>query len=784
MKTSANTCNFIYLVFILLLWFQVKSVHAQDIEQLSQRFSAYIEKIEAEEQANQFFWTHVKSEYGLTENILQFLVDLNGGAYTEQVDFLMTVPVQKWNPNIGYGGWGAYEIENVKKLVGKNQYTAFNNVSNYASKISKGLKYYSLCSSIIKAIQGDDAARLKSLHTTFEIVRGWMTAEFPNINVAMLSVGIINYALDKFISTTLDDYNEYWWNQYSLYLSKKYPGFVNDWALPSAEGDHGAFLERRFSEFWESADQFEQNAPVFHRSSLYAMNQFGPSFAARYYKDYLHESFKTWARRNAEQEEANAWREFRNSSRELNELIEEIKILMALIEEAERLMKEKMPVSLAVIPNEAKLDAGGTLTFKGLAVFEDETYTDITTLETASWSPGSNTFIAPEETEATMHYVTVRYMNLEATATITVMGKETDKDKLCGDNEEWSDSENRCVCIAGFERIEELDNKCVNLDKAIEDIAGEKPDAICDEASMALRFGRLRSIVAESNFKAAQFRNFLDQFMKAVNEKSGFPCNNQIVAAAYAGARHISQDIENHETEFNELSRELVLEAAICQLNNPDYEWSSIYAMTRQFASPRNQVINGIASMESQLKVFGCDQQDVADLGDKIADRTADPEVISGMGTPGDGPLPPGPTDGATGAIAAVYSGTNAPLSSVTVRVSLPFRTFNFSLAKDYHDTQHFQNAQLKEGDRMQITVQGTPLNASITLLPSDFAWIDPGTQQVTSPGKGYKYITVVIAVYFDDDEDVNRYGMIVGIGTLGMGIPGFPDGFGRELRF
>ena len=445
----------------------------------------------------------------------------------------------------------------------------------------------------------------------------------------------------------------------------------------------------------------------------------------------------------------------------------------------------KTPVTLTISPAESTLDAGELIAFRAFAIYDDDSAIDITTMEAAGWSTGSNTFSAPEETEVTMHYVTVTYMNLEATATITVMGKEADKERDCGDNEEWSDEENECVCIAGFERIAELDNKCVNLDEAIDDITGEKADVMCDEASMAERFNRLRSIVSESQFKAAQFRNFLDQFMKAVNEKSGYPCNDQIIAAAYSGARHISQEFQDYEDEFNELSRDLVWEAAICQLDNPNYEWSSIVALTRQFASPRNQVIQGIANMESQLTLFGCDQQDVADLGDAVADRSADPEVISGMGTGGDGTQPPGPVTGGTTVVILVANNDyDGPLSSIRVSVNFPFRTFSFLVGKGSFDNQHFHNAQLNEGDRMQITVQGTHLNPSITLLPSDFVWIDPDTQEVTSPGNGFKYITVVISVSFDDGEDVNRYVMFVGIGTMGIGIPGFPDGYGRELRF
>jgi len=99
-------------------------------------------------------------------------------------------------------------------------------------------------------------------------------------------------------------------------------------------------------------------------------------------------------------------------------------------------------------------------------------------------------------------------------------------------------------------------------------------------------------------------------------------------------------------------------------------------------------------------------------------------------------------------------------------------------------EISNFENVQLKEGDRMRITVSGTSLNPSITLLPDDFIWIDPQTNQQTSPGNGLCLFTVVIGIAFNDDEDVNRYEMIVAIGTVGFGIPGFPEGYGRELRF
>jgi len=767
-----------YLILFLLLLINSSAI-AQDLDKVYERYRAEIEKIQGEEASRNFIFTHAKSEFGLTENIMSFLVDLNGGAFTKQIDFLMNVPVQKWNPNIGYGGSGAYELRNVQRLVNKNVTTAFHNVATYADKISKGLKYYSLCSSIIEAINGDDRAKLKSLHTTFEIVMGWMTSDFPNMNVAMLSVGFINYALDKFISTTLDEYNEYWWNKYSEYLSTRYPGFLQNWAYPSMQGDVGAFLESRLSEFWDSAEQFEQGAPFMYRGSEYAKNIFGPSFAARYYKEYLHKNLLAWAQRNAELEEAIAWRESERNTRELNELIEEIKILMAAIEAAGKQIEEKTPIGLIVIPDKANLKAGESVTFKALAVYEDQSSQDVTARETTSWSSGTNSFTATESTEAKEHTISVAYMNLEARAIVTVEGSK----KPCGDNQEWSDEKNDCVCKEGYEMIEEL-GKCVSIDDAIKGVTEEKPDTLCNEKSMAERLARLREIVAESQFKAAQFNNIMSQFMKSVNEKSGSICNDQIIATAYAGAVQLEQEFQGFEEEATRLSSELILEAAICGLNNPDYDIASIISLAGQLGSPLRRISQGISGMESELMINGCDKQAVVDRGIAIAETTADPEVIGGMGSGGIIQPPDQIPGGTLGVVAAYYDGYNAPMSSISMTVSFSFRTFNFTLGSGAQEIVNFENAQLKEGDRMQITVRGTSLNPSITLLPSDFIWIDPETQQQTSPGNGMCLFTVIVAVFFNDDEDVNRYEMIVGIGTFGAGIPGFPEGYGRELRF
>jgi len=249
----------------------------------------------------------------------------------------------------------------------------------------------------------------------------------------------------------------------------------------------------------------------------------------------------------------------------------------------------------------------------------------------------------------------------------------------------------------------------------------------------------------------------------------------------------MAQQFEDFQDEATSLSSELILEAALCEINDPKYDINSLLNLVSQIGPPVAMVNEGISEIEAELSVNGCDEQELVNRGNAIADKTTDPEVISGI-TPGDIINLPHPlflpVTGLVGVVAVVYDGGNAPMSSVNVTVSFPFRTFNYSLGRGSQEISNFENVQLKEGDRMRITVSGTSLNPSITLLPDDFIWIDMQTNQQTTPGNGLCLFTVVIAIYFNDDEEVNRYEMVVGIGTTGFGVPGFPDGYGRELRF
>jgi len=446
---------------------------------------------------------------------------------------------------------------------------------------------------------------------------------------AMASVGLMSYALDKFIKTTLNEYNEYWWIKYRDYLENKYPGFVQSWApLITQEGGKEA-IDNRLYEFWDSDAQFHtQDAPIFYRNSEYAKNIFADSFAAKYYRDYLHQSLKTWVTQSVEREEARATIQFRANTRGLQQIIDELIILQEIIELAEEEMKEeeKTPLSLTISPAQTTLSAGETTTFTAFAIFEDDSITNISRNESTSWAPG-NSFTAIEDGEFT---VSVSYMGLSAQATVTVEGEETPH---CNEPSEVLDEETgNCVCNSaeGYEMNEEL-GKCINIDKALVEVT-EGGDALCDNESLIARLARLDEIVASGNRLAANFRATVNKFMKEVNDQNSDICENTIIAAAYAGAKDQQAEYQRLVDEASSLSTELILESSLCPLENVAIDITSILQKISQLGPIRGEMQDGLAMMEEQLQQQSCDTQEVEDQGDTIAERN-DPEVIQAGGT-------------------------------------------------------------------------------------------------------------------------------------------------------
>lgn len=289
---------------------------------------------------------------------------------------------------------------------------------------------------------------------------------------------------------------------------------------------------------------------------------------------------------------------------------------------------EKTPVSISISPAEATLEVGESVQFTALAIFEDSTATNISGIA-GIWNIGSNSFTA---TEAGDFPVSVTYKGLQAGASVTV--EEEEEVIQCNEPSEILDEESgACICNReeGYDMNDKL-GKCVSIDDALEEVTEDGEGELCDVDSFLASMGRLDELVASGNQMAASFRATLNKFMKEINDQNSNPCENAIIAAAYAGAQDQLAEYNLLVDEATSLSTDLILEGSLCPLEEIEFDINAILQKVSQLGQPKGQIEDGLAMMENQLLAQSCDLQEVEDQGDTIAER-GDPEVIQAGGT-------------------------------------------------------------------------------------------------------------------------------------------------------
>ena len=202
----------------------------------------------------------------------------------------------------------------------------------------------------------------------------------------------------------------------------------------------------------------------------------------------------------------------------------------------------------------------------------------------------------------------------------------------CNEPSEIFDEETgNCVCntAEGYEMNEEL-GKCINIDEALVEVTEDGEDALCEEESLIASLSRLDELVASGNRIAANFQATLNKFIKEINDQNSNPCENSIIAVAYAGARETLTEYELLVEEVRSLGTDLILQGRLCPLEEINLDIATILQKVSQLDA-RGQIQEGIAIMENQLQTFGCDEQQVEDQGDTIAEHS-NPEILQAGG--------------------------------------------------------------------------------------------------------------------------------------------------------
>jgi hypothetical protein len=185
-------------------------------------------------------------------------------------------------------------------------------------KLLDSVKYIGWMVQFIDAMNGNDKAGMDlSLAIAKSMLMDTLSGISKSTKIAFFAVSFIDYALTTFISSTLDDYHEFWWQAYSTYLEKRYPNLVHgkdSWAALAEQEGGNVALNARLIEFWtgtaegttlDLATIYYKTPTLLQRDALAnATDQ--KKFASVYYTERLKPTLTTYFHRQAEDLIANA----------------------------------------------------------------------------------------------------------------------------------------------------------------------------------------------------------------------------------------------------------------------------------------------------------------------------------------------------------------------------------------------------------------------------------------------------------------------------------------------
>jgi len=576
-----------------------------------------VQQIKSNSAAKDFFLTHT-SAFGLSKTTFDFIDKFSGGSYVKQLEAIMTIPKQKWDMHIGL--MGGYRIEQVRDIVNKNRSTPITSrLAPAMTNISNGLQVISIMRDIKAGLDGDDTKKLSAIEGTVNLVQGHLISEYGGkaMGIAMLGPAVIGASLKAFMAEAQSQYSSYWWEAYSAYLNTKYPNLVSgerSWAaLSESEGYAG--IRRRLQEFWEAP---YDNARFYGKAGIQtapalADRTLQDQFAARYYKDYVHTTLKTYYRLRAERAEAAAYLRAMRAYNSMMAILSEAEAIKAAIAAAEKLMNLDEEISqLTLIPAYSELQIGETVTFKALATMKESGETrDVTALAAFSGAPGGS-FTANSAGDFT---VTSTHGGLSAAANIKVREPEEEEDEP-------------------------------EIDDAVDDMEEDQEEDICKILDIPGLHGKMQLLVSKGSSTYGDFMNYASKFEKELGDRAAEPCNNGIIAYCYAGASKSVDELSSIVEQGADLATEILASSVFCPEEASEaaaagYSSKGLIAAIADMGYQRSSAESRLASMRGRLNEYGCDEDEIERNGERYTQDDMDPDLLQDGGTmtevPGDG---------------------------------------------------------------------------------------------------------------------------------------------------
>lgn len=574
-------------------------------------FASELKKVDSAAAAEATLEKHANTAFGNVKTLFDFAAALAGGDYTEQIEKIMDVPVQQWNHSRGWGG--SYDIVNVKKIVQQNRTSSlFGSVKSNMGHLATALGAYAVMKDVYAGYNGNDAARLKAIKGTYDLVSAYWAAELgmESLGTAMMGVGVISYALGAFEAEAKLQYGDYWWNAYSQYLDGRYPNQVSgrdNWAdLARTQGEEG--LMDRLEEFWDNpydnAVQYYGQSRITAAPDL-AVETLSDKFAAQYYRERVHPTLKTYFTNEAEKAEARAYIEAKNSWNLIMARLRDLEQLRLAVLDAEDATGEEEIRTMSIRPGAKTIKVGDTIGFTTWFVGDDGKQENVTSRTAFSGAASGRSFSA---TTVGTFTVTATCEGLATAAKITV--EKADKE----DEEE--------------------------IDETIEEIKDEETeDEVCTGEEISELQGTLAYAAAKVEALAARFDSYRAKYDKELADRAADPCKNSLLSYCYASAAEAAGELDTVIDAVRELASHLILMQAFCQEETEQAGGAisnfDIIKALAEAGSRNGKVQAALGAMQASLTDFGCDEDEFAELADKFTEEGQDPDALqdgAGMG--------------------------------------------------------------------------------------------------------------------------------------------------------
>jgi hypothetical protein len=611
-----STTTIIVIVMVLGLLAGAVNVRAEDVFDpdamlRNATFAKELKKVNSDAAAEATLTKHANTAFGNTKTIFDFAAKLAGGDYAEQIEKIMDVPVQQWNPNRGWSG--SYDIVNVKRIVAKNRTASlFGRVKGDMGNLATALGVYAVMKDVYAGYNGNNASKLKAIKGTYDLVSGYWASKLgmESLGTAMLGVGVISYSLSAFEAEARQQYTDYWWNAYSQFLGGQYPNMVsgrNNWAdLARTHGEAG--IVNRLNEFWDApydnAVRFYGQASLSTPPAL-AENTLKNKFAAQYYHERIHTTLKTHFTLEAEKAEASAYIEAKNAWGMMMANLRDLEQLRLAVLDAQDAEDEEEEITLVIRPAAKTIKVGETMGFTTWAVGDDGSQENVTSRTAFSGDASGSSFTG---TEVGTFSAIATYMGLSIKATITV--EEADEE----DEEE--------------------------IDETIDEIKDdEETDELCSSNEIGEMQAMLVTLAARAEAAAARFDAYRAKYDKELADRAAEPCENSLLSYCYTSAGDAARDLDEIVGFIRDLASTLILVQAFCpdeteaaggRVSNFD-----IIKALAEAGSRNGAVQSSLGGMQSDLTTYGCDEDEFAELSDQFTEDGQDPNALqdgAGMG--------------------------------------------------------------------------------------------------------------------------------------------------------